>query len=148
MESIEQTAEERYIWNFTIFLNLFFFLITGDTLGLKCVPFLHQQSSSSGGCDYGNCVNIYLYNHNSVTVTPVLKNIWISPTYSWCKNRTLFCLQCRETQIITTVREVPNVIRFSEQFADTYLILKTSFCASMFFFHKVWNKYLKSKQGL
>lgn len=35
--------------------------------------------------------------------------------------------------MITTVGEVPNVIHFSEQFADTYLMLETSFCASMFF---------------
>lgn len=93
-------------------------ICSGTRGGLRCVCFLHQQSSSGVQSDWdGNRVYIFVYIY-SVTSTP--------PTTAGVKKT--------QSIIITTVREVPDVtLHSSGQFADTYLILKTSFCASFSF---------------
>lgn len=121
MESLKQTAEEIHLkhhWYNPC-------IKTGERAG----SFLHHQSSSFGEYVYVNCVYIYLYNHNSVTLTP-------SGSPAGVPN-------AENHRLLPQYERSPNVIHFSTQFADTYSILKTSFCARVFFFfHKVCNKYV------
>lgn len=113
MESLEQTAEERHVWNYTGW----------KTPGVKVRFF-----STSAVVNYGDRVYLYLYNHNSATLTSHLDLPELQLVY---KHNTFPSVT--QKQVITTAREVSNVIHYSEQSADTCLILKTSFCASLFF---------------
>lgn len=147
MESIKQTAEERYIWNSTMFLNpfLFFcFLITGGTHWVWSV-FLFYNSRAAAVVNVIMEI-VWIYTCTITILSPwlqSLKNIWISSTYSWCKNQNTFpSLMQRNTGYYHSTRGpkcnplLRTVCRYIVNIKNKFL------CKYVFFFHKVWNKYL------
>lgn len=91
------------------------------------------------------CIYI-LYNHNSVTLTPVLKKkkkkTHLDPSnYSWCKNTFLSLIKRKKTDYYHSTRG-PKCNPLLRTVCRYIFNKHKCFCASMFFSHKVWNKYL------
>lgn len=131
MESLKQTAEERYFWNVTIFR---FLLKLGDTPGgLECVPvfffffFFYISRSAVVVSEIMEIVCIYI-----CTVTTLSK--YLNPSdYSWCKNGTFFLsLTQKNTDYYHSTRG-PKCNSLLQTVCRYILIVKTTFCASMFF---------------